>query len=144
MLISSAGIASAQSWQFRTYTQDGGARAGTISQAEVKGRDGTMLRVSCGYDAMPWIAFRFGGDEPNWPGRSARLLAHVRGKSGTRSFDLGSMQYSLSAYSAHVPPGLIAALMSGSHVTIEGPELAFDAGFGLAGSTAALNQLDCI
>lgn len=134
----------AQAWQFKTYTTDGGARSGTIAQAEAVGEKGERAIIGCNYNGVPFLTFIPGSDYRLEP-VAIRLDTEIQVGGKSQKFSLGSFKYSLGGHSAPVSRDFIAALGAGSVLYIGIPgDNHFAGGWSLQGSSRALAQLDCI
>ena len=135
----------AQAWQFKTYTTDGGARSGTIAQAEAVGETGERAIIGCNHAGVPFLTFVPGSDFHVMDAAAMRFDARVEAGGKAQTFDLGSLQYSLGGFSAPVSPAFVAALGTGSVLTVAlpGDDRCVGA-WSLQGSSRALAQLDCI
>ncbi|MEL7346868.1 MAG: hypothetical protein AAFN17_03850 [Pseudomonadota bacterium] len=123
---------------------DGGARAGIFRQAEIEIAERYLLIVRCGRGDVPYLAIRFGGGDPQWPGDDVVVRAHVTSDSGVQSFDLGRLNYALSVYAAEMPSDFVAALYHGRSMTLQGVNVDFERVFPLAGASASLSRLACV
>ncbi len=143
--LAGAAPAGAQTWEFKTITIDGGARSGTVRQAQNVSRTGAMVIVACAYDGRPFLSYVPTGFDPDRHEARIPLEASVRRDDGNRTFQLSWLSYSLGAYSAPVSREFVAAVASGSQLVLSGigDDHAADT-FQLRGSGRAIAQLDCL